>query len=64
MQQEIHGLMYNISVFPQTIIQYNGIKAARLSLSYNIQYNVGIEALCGENSSPTLYIVLSHLWLV
>ena len=59
-QEEIHGLMYNVTVFPRANLQYNGVKTARLSLSYNILYNVSVAALCGENSSPTLLIELHY----
>ena len=59
-QEEILGLMYNITVFPQANIQYNGMKTAQLSLSYNVPYNVSLVALCGENSSPPLPIELSY----
>ena len=59
-QEEIRGLIYNVSVFPQATLQYNGIKTARLILSYNVLYNVSIAALCGEDSSPTLSIELYH----
>ena len=58
-QEEIHGLMFNISAFPQTDIQYTGMKNANLTLSYNIQYNITIVALCGETSSPPLNIEFS-----
>lgn len=59
-QEEIHGLKYNISIFPQADIQYTGMKNASLTLSYNVQYNISIVALCGENSSPPLYIEFSY----
>ena len=50
-QREIHGLMYNISILPQANIQYDGIRTARLSLSYNISYNVILLVICGESLS-------------
>ena len=59
-QEDIHGLMYNVSVFPRANLQYNSLKTAQLSLSYNTLYNVSIAALCGENSSPTLLIKLHY----
>ena len=58
-QGEIRGLMYNVSISPQANIQYTGMRNTTLSLSYNIPYNVTIAALCGENSSPPLYITVS-----
>ena len=58
-QGVIHGLMYTISAFPQADIQYTGMKNANLTLSYNVQYNITIVALCGENSSPPLNIEFS-----
>ena len=57
-QEEIRGLVYNISTVPQVNIQYDGIRTARLSLFYNIHYNVTLLTLCGENSSPPLLIEL------
>ena len=59
-QEEIRGLMYTISIIPQTNVQFNGMRTARLSLSYNVPYNVSIVALCGENTSPPLYIELQY----
>ena len=58
-QEEIRGLTYNVSVFPQTNLHYNGINTARLTVSYNTLYNISVAALCGENSSPTLLIELN-----
>ena len=57
---EVHGLVYNVSILPQANIHYDGKKTARLSLSYNIHYNVTLLALCGENSSPPLLIELHY----
>ena len=59
-QGEIRGLMYNISISPQANIQYTGMRNAKLNLSYNIPYNVSIATLCGDNSSPPLYITLHY----
>ena len=59
-KEDIRGLMYNIGVLPPANILYNGMENATLSLSYNIPYNVSIVALCGENSSPTLYTELHY----
>ena len=59
-QEEIRGLTYNISVFPQTNVEYNGTKSASLSLSYDIVYNISVIALCGENSSNPRFIELHY----
>ena len=59
-QEEILGLRYNITVSPQANIQYNGMKTAQLSLSYNVPYNVSVVALCGTSSSPPLPIELNY----
>ena len=59
-QEESRGLTYNISVFPQTNVEYNGTKSASLSLSYDIVYNISVIALCGENSSNPRFIELHY----
>ena len=51
-------MTFNVSVFPQANIQYNEMRTVRLTLSYNILYDVSIAALCGESSSPTLLELL------
>ena len=59
-QEEIYGLTYNVNVFPQTNVEYNGTKSANLNLSYDIVYNVSVIALCGENSSTPRFIELHY----
>ena len=59
-QEEIHGLTYNIIVSPQVNIQYTRMKTVHLILPYNIRYNVSIAALCGETSSLSLHMELNY----
>lgn len=41
-QEEIHGLIFNISAFPQADIQYTEMKNANMTLSYNVQYIISV----------------------
>ena len=57
--QDSSLVSFNISVFPQVAIHFNGSVSAQLMVPYNTAHNVSISAVfCGLSS--TTYIVLSY----
>ena len=53
--QQERGASYNVSVFPQVVVNMSGPTTLQLTLAYNTLYNVTIATIvCGQTLSTTV----------